>query len=130
MSATQLDRDDRIRLYFAGADSWDMRAFDQSLSESVRFRFGNAEPIAGLSEVKTLAAQTQSALAGMRHDLHRILHDASGSYATVELTVTYTRHDGRQFTFPAAVVVHFDAGELIDEYRIYVDQGELWTLAT
>ena len=54
----------------------------------------------------------------MRHELVETFE--KGDATVVEADVTYTRKDGREVTVPV-VTIYRAAGELIDDYRIFID---------
>jgi ketosteroid isomerase-like protein len=120
------DRAPVIRRYFAVADTGDYGELARFLHPDLRFRFGNAPPIEGVGQLKALGAQLGDLLAGLEHTVVRVISDVEGRYATVELEVRYTRHDGRVVEVPSTGVFRFDAAGLIDEYRVYVDQEDLF----
>jgi SnoaL-like domain len=124
MSTTQTDRYARVHEFLAAADRRHREDYDRFLSPSVVLRFGNAEPTIGLEQVKARSAQTP--VKAMRHQLLGCVADDAQDTLAIELVVHYTRPDGRELSYPAAVFAHFDADNLIDDYRIYADISTLW----
>ncbi len=56
---------------------------------------------------------------GMRHDI--VNEWVVGTDTIVELTVTYTRKDGRRVAIPVASIWTVGDSGLIDEYRVFFD---------
>ena len=124
MSTTETDHYARVQEFLAAADSRRLDQYDRFLSPTVVLRFGNAEPTVGREQVKAKSAQTQ--VRTMRHEFLGCVADDAQTSLGIELIVHYTRPDGRQLSYPAAVFAHFDADNLIDRYRIYADISTLW----
>jgi hypothetical protein len=124
MSTAQADHYARVQEFLAAADSRRLDQYDRFLSPTVVLRFGNAEPTVGREQVKAQSAQTQ--VRTMRHEFLGCVADDAQTSLGIELIVHYTRPDGRQLSYPAAVFAHFDADNLIDRYRIYADISTLW----
>jgi limonene-1,2-epoxide hydrolase len=64
-----------------------------------------------------------SSITGLSHDLTRIV--AEDDVVICEGEVAYTRHDASRITLPFINVFEFD-GELISNYKIYMDVGPLY----
>jgi hypothetical protein len=62
-------------------------------------------------------------IAGVSHEV--IEQFEQGSATIVESTVTYTRKDGTTISLPV-VTIYRGAGELIDDYRIFMDVAPLF----
>lgn len=126
MSATQTNHLARVRGFLETADVWRLEDYDRYLSPSVSMVFGNGEPMVGLEQVKTRAARTRASLTAMGHELLSAAADEATRRLAVELVVHYRRPDGRELSYPAAIFVHFDTDDLIDDYRIFADISTLW----
>lgn len=101
-------------------------AFTRHLADDVRFTFGNAETVVGRDAVRDVWAGFCEGIDGVRHDV--IEEFEQGPATIVESTVTYTRKDGSTVTLPV-VTIYRGAGELIDDYRIFMDGAPLFAEA-
>jgi limonene-1,2-epoxide hydrolase len=108
---------------FRDIDSMEPDAFARHLSEHVRFRFGNSEPVIGRDNVRDVWAGFCDGIAGVQHDV--IEEFEQGEATIVESTVTYTRKDGSTVSLPV-VTIYRGAGALIDDYRIFMDVAPLF----
>ena len=98
-------------------------AFTRHLADDVRFTFGNAETVVGRDEVRDVWAGFCEGIAGVRHEV--IEEFAQGAATIVESTVTYTRKDASTITLPV-VTIYRGEGDLIDDYRIFMDVAPLF----
>jgi hypothetical protein len=108
---------------FEDIDSMDPDRYARHLSDDVIMRFGNGEPVLGRVAVR-------DAWAGFCADLHGVSHDLierwdAGTATIVEARVTYTRTDGTTVTVPVVTIYRSD-GDLIDDYRIFIDLAPLF----
>ena len=109
---------------FAAIDARDADAFVAFITEDGEFRFGNAPPVVGRAAIRAAVAGFFQAIGGCRH---RLLGSWTGSGSAVcEGQVTYTRHDGSTLTVPFVNVFALRGG-LIQSYRIYIDNGPLFS---
>jgi ketosteroid isomerase-like protein len=108
---------------FADIDSMDPDAFAAHLADDVSFKFGNADPVIGRAAVRDTWAGFCEAIDGVSHDVIEQWED--GAATIVESTVTYTRKDGSTISLPV-VTIYRGAGELIEDYRIFMDVAPLW----
>ena len=117
---------DRSRLLaelFAAIDAKDTAAFLRKLSPTAVFRFGASPPVQGKDAIGAAVDAFFSSVAAIRHELKNQLGDSS--MLVCEGDVTYTRHDGSTITLPFADFFEFD-GDLIDDYRIYIEIAPLY----
>lgn len=107
-------------------DKMDAKGFASHFTEDGLFRFGNAPTVKGRGEVADAVEQFFSSIKGLEH---RIIDtwNAEGT-DIVEVDVTYTRHDGSTVDLMAACVLRLD-GELVSDYRIYMDINPLFAEA-
>ena len=108
---------------FEDIDSMDPDRYARHLSDDVVMYFGNGEPVVGREAVR-------AAWAGFCADLHGVSHDVverwdAGTATIVEARVTYTRTDDTTVTVPV-VTIYRSSGELIDDYRIFIDLAPLF----
>ena len=107
---------------FDDIDSMDPDRYARHLSDDVVMYFGNAEPIVGRTAVR-------DAWAAFCADLHGVSHEVVERWDTpsatiVETRVTYTRADDSTVTVPV-VTIYRSTGDLIDDYRIFIDLAPL-----
>jgi hypothetical protein len=86
-------------------------------------RFGNGEPVVGRAAVRDAWAGFCAELRGVRHDL--VERWEEGEATIVEARVTYTRADDNTVTVPV-VTIYRAGGDLIDDYRIFIDLAPLF----
>jgi len=108
---------------FASIDAMDAERFVSFIAEDGVFRFGNSPPATGHDEIRAAVVGFFTTVAGLRHDVQRVIDDGAG--IACEGEVTYTRHDGSVITLPFATVFGLDDG-LIAQYGIYIDVAPLF----
>jgi len=114
---------DRVSRLFQCIDDKDTDGFMEFLSDSVLFRFGNAEPVRGKTAVAQVVGGFFDSIKGLSHDMVDtwFVQDAVICHGTV----TYTRHDSSQLSVPFANILR-TRGDLIEEYLIFVDVSALY----
>jgi len=108
---------------FASIDAMDTESFLGFIHADATFRFGSSPAVKGHAEIRAAIDGFFSSIAGLQHDLQRMITD--GDAVVCEGEVTYTRHSGSAVTLPFANVFEVDNG-LISLYRIYIDIGPLF----
>jgi hypothetical protein len=108
---------------FEDIDSMDPDRYARHLSDNVVMRFGNSDPVVGRVPVRDAWAGFCDGLQGVRHDL--VERWEAGPATIVEALVTYTRTDDSTVTVPA-VTIYRANGDLIDDYRIFIDLAPLF----
>ncbi len=108
---------------FAAIDANDAAAFVGFLTDDAVFRFGSSPAVRGREAVRSAVDGFFGTIAGCSHNVTQTM--ASGSTLVCEGEVTYRRHNGTEITLPFADVFEYD-GDLIAEYRIYMDIGPLY----
>jgi ketosteroid isomerase-like protein len=108
---------------FADVDRMDAKAFASHLAEDCVLRFGNADEVVGRSTIEEAIAGFFTTINGISHQI--VDQWDVDSTTIIQLEATYTRKDDRKVTVPA-VAVWRRGGELIDDYRIYVDQAPVY----
>lgn len=108
---------------FAAIDARDADAFVGFLSVDASFRFGSAPAAEGRDAIRTAVNGFFETIAGLSHHIDTVF--GNGSTLFCEGEVTYTRHDGSTITLPFADVFEMQ-GELIREYKIYMDIAPLY----
>ena len=108
---------------FAAIDAQDGAAFVSFLTDDAVFRFGSAPPAQGRAAVQAAVEGFFGSIAGLSHSIDRTA--GQGNTLFLEGKVTYTRHDGGQVVIPFVDVFEYE-GELIAEYKIYIDISPLY----
>jgi ketosteroid isomerase-like protein len=109
---------DRVRAIFEAFDAKDVSALAALMTDDVRLRLGNAEPVEGKSAFVEAVNAFLGSVAGFRHEVLGIWSD--GDALVVELDVHYTRLDGGEVTLPCCNVFRLRDGSVSD-YRSYID---------
>ena len=108
---------------FDDIDSMEPERFTQHLAPNVVMHFGNGDPVNGRDAVGEAWGSFCAGIEGLRHELVDTFE--KGDRTVVEALVTYTRKDKREVTVPV-VTIYRAPGELIDDYRIYIDLAPLF----
>ena len=108
---------------FEDIDSMDPDRYARHLSEDVVLRFGNSESVVGRAAVRDAWAAFCANLHGVRHDL--VERWDVGPATIVEARVTYTRADDSTVTVPV-VTIYRASGDLLEDYRIFIDLAPLF----
>lgn len=115
---------DRIRTMFAAFDAKDVSALAAFMTDDVRLRLGNAEPVQGKSAFVGAVNAFLASVAGFRHEVLNVWSD--GDALIAEFDVHYTRLDGDEVTVPCCNVFRLrDA--LVAEYRSYIDATPVYS---
>ena len=108
---------------FADVDRMDAKAFASYLAEDCVLRFANADEVVGREAIEAAIAGFFTTIKGLNH---RIVEQWEVEDTTiVQNEATYTRMDDHQATVPA-VTIYRRNGDLIDDYRIYVDLAPVY----
>jgi limonene-1,2-epoxide hydrolase len=114
----------RLQELFGAIDGQDADRFVSFLTPEASFRFGSAPAVTGRSTIAEAVRGFFATIAGCRH---RLANTWAGDETLVcEGEVTYRRHDGSEITLPFVNVFGME-GELIADYKIYVDIGPLYS---
>jgi ketosteroid isomerase-like protein len=107
------------RALLSAADS-DIAAFFGFFTDDCEFRMANNEVVRGRDAIQAWVAGYLGSVTGMRHV---VLEEwSAGDVAAVRVDVTYTMHNGREFTLPAVTRTRVRDGE-VTEYLIFMDPG-------
>ena len=109
---------DHIRRMFATFDAKDVSALAASMTDDVRLRLGNAEPVQGKPAFVESVHAFLASVAGFRHEVLNVWSD--GDALIAEFDVHYSRLDGGEVTLPCCNVFRLRDG-LVAEYRSYID---------
>ena len=104
-------------------DRMDAKAFASYLAEDCVLRFANADEVVGRDAIEGAIAGFFSMIKGISH--HVVEQWDVDDTTIVQFEATYTRMDDRQVTVPA-VTIYRRGGDLIDDYRIYVDLAPVY----
>lgn len=102
----------------------DAPAFAGLLTTDAKFKFSNGDLTTGREAVVVNLNYLFSKIAGLRHEVTGI-YVRRDAFA-VETTVNYTMKDGKVIPLPAVSVMKF-RGDLIEDYRIYMDISPVMT---
>ena len=105
-------------------DRMDADAFASFLTEDSTFRYGNAEPVKGKSNVREYVAGFFSSITSLKHEILGVWE--KDHVITMQGEVTYTRKDGRLLKVPFVNLLKMK-GTLIHEYLIYIDASSLFS---
>jgi len=108
---------------FAAVDSNDAEQFVAYLTEDCVFRFGSAPAVTGRAAIGQAVSGFFESIAGCSHSVRSVWRD-EGSLVC-EGDVRYQRLDGSEITIPFVDVFEFQ-GDLIAQYKIYIDIGPLY----
>jgi ketosteroid isomerase-like protein len=118
------DPSDRAGAIFGAFDAKDVSALVARMSDDVRLRLGNAEPVEGKSAFVEAVNAFLGSVAGFRHEVLEIWSDRDA--VIVELDVHYTRLDGGEVTVPCCNVFRLRDG-LVCDYRSYIDATPVYS---
>ena len=108
----------RVRAIFEAFDAKDVPALAAFMTDDVRLRLGNAEPVRGRSAFVEAVNAFVASVAGFRHDVIDVW--SAGDTLIAELDVHYTRLDGGEVSVPGCNVFRLRDGSVAD-YRTYID---------
>lgn len=108
---------------FATMDAGDVDAMVAHMTDDVSTQFGNQPEVCGKSAFRALFKQVGQAIKGFRHEVLDLWHAVEDfDVWVVRLNVAYQLLDGSTVTLPCCNVFRM-CGDLISEYRVYVDIG-------
>jgi ketosteroid isomerase-like protein len=103
---------------FATFDAGDVSALAGFVTDDVRLRLGNAEPVQGKPAFIEAVNAFLASVASFRHEVLNVWSD--GEVVIAEFDVHYIRLDRGEVTLPCCNVFRRRDG-LISEYRSYID---------
>lgn len=108
---------------FRAVDDVNVQQFVHYMTSDCTFYFGNAEPVSGHVAITEYVQNFLSMIQQTFHDLSDVWED--DDFLICRLRVTYTRHDGKELSFPCVTVWKIK-DNLISDYRIYIDNTPLF----
>ena len=115
---------DHVHRMFATFDSKDVSGLAALVTDDVRLRLGNAEPIEGKPAFVEAVGAFIGSVAGFRHEILSVWSD--GDALVAQFDVHYTRLDGGEVTLPCCNVFRIRDG-LVAEYRSYMDATPVYS---
>ena len=115
---------DHIRRMFATFDAKDVSALAAFMTDDVRPRLGNAEPVQGKSAFVDAVDAFFASVEGFRHQVLNVWSD--GDALVAEFDVHYSRLDGGEVTLPCCNVFRLRDG-LVAEYHSYIDATPVYS---
>ena len=115
---------DHIRTLFGTFDAQDVSALAAFMTDDVRVRLGNVEPVQGKSAFVEAVNAFIGSVAGFRHEVVSVWSD--GDALIAEFDVHYTRLDGGEVTLLCCNVFRLRDG-LVAEYRSYIDAAPVYS---
>jgi ketosteroid isomerase-like protein len=112
-----------IAALLAAVDAKDADRFVSFLADDASFAYANAPPVLGRDAVRAAVAGFFAQVRSLAHAPSHVW--AMPGHVVVEGTVRYVRHDGREVTLPFVNVLALE-GDLVAEYRIYIDTAPLF----
>ena len=115
---------DHIRRMFATFDAKDVSALAAFMTDDVRLRLGNADPVQGKPAFVEAVNAFFASVEGFRHQVLNVWSD--GDALIAEFDVHYSRLDGGEVTLPCCNVFRLRDG-LVAEYRSYIDATPVYS---
>jgi ketosteroid isomerase-like protein len=103
---------------FAAFDAKDLAGLAALVTDDVRLQIGNAGVVNGRAEFTRDLEAFFPSVAGFRHTVTNMWSDVDAVIA--ELSVHYTRLDGRELTLPCCNVFRI-RDRAVADYRVYMD---------
>jgi ketosteroid isomerase-like protein len=116
----------RVRAIFEAFDAKDVSALAAFMTDDVRLRLGNAEPVEGKPAFVEAVKGFFASVAGFRHDVINVWSD--GDTLIAELDVHYVRLDGGEVSVPCCNVFRLRDSSVAD-YRTYIDVSPVYAPA-
>ncbi len=106
----------------------DAAAFAKAFTEDGTFRFGNDQPAEGEQQIDESVSRSFPMIGGLTHEVTGVWSGRweGAAVKSIEAVVTYTRKDGT-VTRPLPVTSTLRMrGDLIKDYRIFMDVSPLF----
>ena len=115
---------DHVRTMFATFDAKDVSELAAFVTDDVRLRLGNADPVQGKSAFVDAVTAFLASVRGFRHEVLNVW--SHGDALIAEFDVHYVRLDGGEVTIPCCNVFRVRNG-LVSEYRSYIDATPVYS---
>jgi ketosteroid isomerase-like protein len=111
-----------VQTIFDADGAMDADLFVSVLAERATMRVAGGSLVEGRDHIRSMVVELFAGFSSISHALVRA-HDRA-DYLIYEAEVTYGLKDGRLLVLPYANILRF-VGDLIDDYRIYIDLSPL-----
>ncbi|HSA61033.1 MAG TPA: nuclear transport factor 2 family protein [Nitrospiraceae bacterium] len=108
-----------VRKMFEAGESMNVHNFVKFYNDDALYQFSNFPVAHGPQGIVDASQGFLSKVAKVVHHIKN-LWEIDDENAVCEMTVTYTRHDGKAFTLPCCDTIVFKNGK-VQELRIYMD---------
>lgn len=110
-----------VREMFLAGESMHVENFVKSYNDNALYQFSNFPVVYGPQGIIDASG---GFLAKVKYCVHHIRHlwEMDDETLVCEMTVTYHRHDGKEFTLPCSDTIRVKNGK-VQELRIYMDIG-------
>lgn len=115
-----------IEAIFKSVDRMDASGFASHFTEDGLFTFGNWPTVKGRDEIVNSVDGFFASIKALEHRVIETWNDEGAEI--VEVEVTYARHDDSRVDLTAACIFRVQ-GDLISDYRIYMDISPLYAEA-
>ena len=113
-----------MRRIYDAVDRHDSRRLAGMMTAGSIFRFGNMDPVTGRENIFQFLEGFFRSIKDIQHRNLEYWFADDRWFVTGD--VKYRRHDDSTLEVPFAVLLRMD-GELISEYRIFIDNHELYS---
>jgi ketosteroid isomerase-like protein len=107
---------------YAAMEAGDIDGVLAQMSEDIRMRYGNAEPVVGRDAVRAASAQFFGSIGGLSHDFREVWE--SEDSALLVCDVDYTLRDGSVMRLPGVTFIHHRP-DGIDDIQVFMDMCPL-----
>jgi ketosteroid isomerase-like protein len=113
---------DWVRRHYLLVDAAELDRYIEDFAEDAELRFGSAPPVRGRAAIREALAAGHARHA-MRHAYVNVWEQ--GDITIIEFEVQYTLPGDQIVTLPSLAIVRRTRDRLIDQLRVYIDQGPL-----
>jgi predicted ester cyclase len=112
-------------------NAWNLAVADEILAPNLRFRGSLGYSSVGIQGFKDYFQQVRHAFPDLRSEIHELIDARDVVVARVTWSATHSgeifgnRPTGRQWSYVAAAIFHFDTGRITDAW-IVGDTQEFW----
>ncbi len=113
---------ERVKQLFQAIDRKDADSFVSFLTPDASFRFANAPVVRNKEDILHAVGSFLASIKSLRHLIKDIWEQ--GDVIICEGEVRYTRLNGSELTLPFVDILRIK-GDLVDDYRVYIDISPL-----